>query len=207
MDFASVFSALRRENGYSQRKVANDLNISQALLSHYENGIREPRLEFIVKACKYYGVTADYMLGINNVKHNPYTTGAGASAQGGADMDGAAKWESKSLRQMLNALALALNSAQSIGGDGASRLAEEYFAACVGRILTAMNEPVNPGTSALADRLSFEAAMALSESGLLRELAGGENEKQSIGPAETGEQIREYLLLLQQRAAALTDKR
>jgi transcriptional regulator with XRE-family HTH domain len=33
------------------------------LLSHYENGIREPRLEFVLKACDYYGVSADYILG------------------------------------------------------------------------------------------------------------------------------------------------
>lgn len=36
-----------------------DLGISQALLSHYENGIREPGLAFVVKACDYYGVSAD----------------------------------------------------------------------------------------------------------------------------------------------------
>ena len=39
------------------------MGISQALLSHYENGLREPRLEFVVQVCDYYGVTADYILG------------------------------------------------------------------------------------------------------------------------------------------------
>ena len=63
MSFSDVFAALRREKQLSQRKVASDLKISQALLSHYENGLREPRLEFVVKACEYYGVSADYMLG------------------------------------------------------------------------------------------------------------------------------------------------
>ena len=42
---------------------AADLGISQALLSHYENGAREPGLSFVCRACDYYGVTADYMLG------------------------------------------------------------------------------------------------------------------------------------------------
>ena len=63
MSFSEVFAALRREKQLSQRKVASDLKISQALLSHYENGLREPRLEFVVKACEYYGVSADYILG------------------------------------------------------------------------------------------------------------------------------------------------
>lgn len=60
--FASTLSALRKSNGLSQRKVANDLNISQALLSHYENGAREPGLNFVCRVCDYYRVSADYLL-------------------------------------------------------------------------------------------------------------------------------------------------
>ena len=41
-NFAAVMSELRHARGLSQRKVAADLKISQALLSHYENGAREP---------------------------------------------------------------------------------------------------------------------------------------------------------------------
>ena len=58
-----VLSALRKKTGLSQRIVASDLGVSQALLSHYENGAREPKLDFVAKACDYYGVSADYMLG------------------------------------------------------------------------------------------------------------------------------------------------
>ncbi|MEG1917763.1 MAG: helix-turn-helix transcriptional regulator, partial [Oscillospiraceae bacterium] len=47
----------------SQRTAAADLGISQALLSHYENGIREPGLPFVVRACDYYHVSADFALG------------------------------------------------------------------------------------------------------------------------------------------------
>jgi len=61
--FPEILSSLRREKGLSQRKAAADLGISQALLSHYENDAREPKLEFVIKACNYYDVTADYMLG------------------------------------------------------------------------------------------------------------------------------------------------
>ena len=61
--FSEAMSALRREQGLSQRKAASELHISQALLSHYENGAREPGLEFVVRACDYYGVSADYLLG------------------------------------------------------------------------------------------------------------------------------------------------
>ncbi|MGM9521303.1 MAG: helix-turn-helix domain-containing protein [Oscillospiraceae bacterium] len=61
--FSLILAELRRERDLSQRKAAADLGISQALLSHYENGLREPKLDFVIKACDYYGVSADYMLG------------------------------------------------------------------------------------------------------------------------------------------------
>ena len=61
--FAANLGKLRREKGLSQRQAAAELGVSQALLSHYENDSREPRLDFVVKICDYYGVTTDYMLG------------------------------------------------------------------------------------------------------------------------------------------------
>lgn len=62
-DFSRCLSLLRQERGVSQRAAAKDLGISQALLSHYENGVREPGLAFVVKACNYYHVSADFLLG------------------------------------------------------------------------------------------------------------------------------------------------
>ena len=60
--FPETLSALRKERNISQRSAAADLNISQALLSHYENGVREPGLGFVCRVCDYYGVSADYLL-------------------------------------------------------------------------------------------------------------------------------------------------
>ena len=40
-EFSRTLSLLRKERGVSQRVAAADLGVSQALLSHYENGIRE----------------------------------------------------------------------------------------------------------------------------------------------------------------------
>ena len=61
--FCEILADLRKKKGVSQRRAAADLHISQALLSHYENGAREPGLPFLCRACDYYGVTADYLLG------------------------------------------------------------------------------------------------------------------------------------------------
>lgn len=62
-DFSRSLALLRREKGVSQRTAAKELGISQALLSHYENGVREPGLAFVTRACDYYNVSADFLLG------------------------------------------------------------------------------------------------------------------------------------------------
>ena len=62
-DFSRSLALLRKERGISQRTASKELGISQALLSHYENGVREPGLTFVCKACDYYNVSADFLLG------------------------------------------------------------------------------------------------------------------------------------------------
>ena len=61
--FAGRMAQCRRRVGKSQRVVAAELGISQAQLSNYERALQEPRLEFVCRACDYYGVTADWLLG------------------------------------------------------------------------------------------------------------------------------------------------
>ena len=46
---------IRKKKGYSQLKVALDLNISREALSYYENGRRSPDLELLVSLSKYFG--------------------------------------------------------------------------------------------------------------------------------------------------------
>ena len=53
---------IRKSKGYSQLKVAMDLNISREALSYYENGQRCPNLEMLVKLSEYFGVSIDYLI-------------------------------------------------------------------------------------------------------------------------------------------------
>ncbi len=62
-DFGRILTLLRQEKGLTQRKAAAQLEVSQALLSHYENGAREPGFDFLIKAADFYNVTVDYLLG------------------------------------------------------------------------------------------------------------------------------------------------
>lgn len=62
-DFSRIITLLRKEKGVTQKQAAEDLGVSQALLSHYEKGIRECGLSFVVRVADYYGVSCDYLLG------------------------------------------------------------------------------------------------------------------------------------------------
>ncbi len=62
-DFSRIITLLRKEKKLSQKQVAADLNVSQALLSHYEKGIRECSLDFLINIANYYNVSCDYLLG------------------------------------------------------------------------------------------------------------------------------------------------
>lgn len=64
--FPRIITLLRKERGLSQKAVAAQLGISQALLSHYEKGIRECGLDFLVLTADFYGVSCDYLLGRTN---------------------------------------------------------------------------------------------------------------------------------------------
>jgi transcriptional regulator with XRE-family HTH domain len=67
-DFSRSLALLRKEKGLSQRSASAGLGVSQALLSHYETGAREPGLAFVTRACDFYGVAADFLLGRTMVR-------------------------------------------------------------------------------------------------------------------------------------------
>ena len=63
IEFNRIITLLRKERGITQKQAAQELGISQAQLSHYEKGIRECGLEFVVQIADYYNVSCDYLLG------------------------------------------------------------------------------------------------------------------------------------------------
>lgn len=92
--FGIVLSELRRTRELSQRRLAADLHISQALLSHYENGTREPGLPFVCRVCDYFDVTADYILGRTD-EHSSFISTSAALCEYGKCLS---KTENKALR-------------------------------------------------------------------------------------------------------------
>lgn len=53
---------IRKIKKLNQQKVAFDLNISRESISYYENGLREPSLNLLVKMSEYFNVSIDYLI-------------------------------------------------------------------------------------------------------------------------------------------------
>ncbi|UWD47196.1 helix-turn-helix domain-containing protein [Clostridioides difficile] len=62
---------LRKELDINQKELATKVGITEASLSRYENNLREPKSEIIVRLAKELKTSTDYLLGINeNTKIN-----------------------------------------------------------------------------------------------------------------------------------------
>ena len=57
---------LRSEKGLTQKEVAEQLGISSTCYSGYEQGYREPDLKTLIKLCKFFEVSTDYLLGLED---------------------------------------------------------------------------------------------------------------------------------------------
>ena len=57
---------LRKKKRISQQKLAIDLNVSQAAVSKYEQGLAEPDIRMLKEMAEYFGASIDYMVGRTN---------------------------------------------------------------------------------------------------------------------------------------------
>lgn len=57
----SRIAALRRQAGFSQSDLAQQLQVSPSAVGMYEQGRREPSLETLVHMARIFGVSLDYL--------------------------------------------------------------------------------------------------------------------------------------------------
>ena len=57
---------LREDHDLTQRQIAEVLGIKQQVYSNYELGFRSLPIEHLIKLCKYYNVSSDWILGLDN---------------------------------------------------------------------------------------------------------------------------------------------
>ena len=60
--FLSKLRGLREDNDLTQAQIAEVLGTAQTMYARYERGANEMPLRHLVSLCKYYNVSADYLL-------------------------------------------------------------------------------------------------------------------------------------------------
>lgn len=64
MTYQQKLKVLREKKGMTQGQIAMILKTSQQYYGKYENGIRPLPIEHLITLCKFYNVSADWVLGI-----------------------------------------------------------------------------------------------------------------------------------------------
>ena len=64
---------LRNERGLRQKDVADSLAIAQPTYALYEAGERKPSVSILIRMAYYFGVTTDYLLGLDDVRTHDET--------------------------------------------------------------------------------------------------------------------------------------
>lgn len=147
-DFPRIITLIRKERKISQKQAAADLGISQALLSHYEKGIRECGLEFLSRIADYYHVSCDYLLGRSPSPQKQVSS----SSEISPDKNG--------IRKMIyDSEDILLSLCEE---NGASENAAGYINACIYKLLRIIYNS-NPENDMNAFRISSEESEFLSD--------------------------------------------
>ena len=68
MDYVRILRDLREDADKTQTQIAEVLGTSQTMYARYERGANELPIRHLIALCKYYHVSADYILGLENKK-------------------------------------------------------------------------------------------------------------------------------------------
>lgn len=68
MNYAERIRALRQDRDLTQTQIANMLGVAQTTYSQYELEKRPLPIDYLIALCKFYNVSADYMLGFTDKK-------------------------------------------------------------------------------------------------------------------------------------------
>lgn len=64
MDIIANLRTIRNERGLSQAQVAELLETTQQQYSKYEKGTHEIPVRHVITLCKFYEISADWLLGL-----------------------------------------------------------------------------------------------------------------------------------------------
>lgn len=64
--FGERLKELRQENKIGQEKLAEEIGVSKGVISLWENGLREPTMHSLIALSRYFGVSIDYLVGLEH---------------------------------------------------------------------------------------------------------------------------------------------
>jgi len=64
MVYIKMLRDLREDHDKTQQEIADILGTSQTMYARYERGANELPLHHLITLCRYYRVSADYILGL-----------------------------------------------------------------------------------------------------------------------------------------------
>jgi len=66
--FAKRLKQLREERGFSQEKLAEFIDCPISLISYYERQLKSPGFKNLVKLCKLFNESPDYLMGFTDLR-------------------------------------------------------------------------------------------------------------------------------------------
>lgn len=68
-DFGFNLKNLRKSHNLTQEEFGAKVGLSKAVVSKYENGLGFPTFDALIQIAEYFGVTTDYLLGVEKSKN------------------------------------------------------------------------------------------------------------------------------------------
>ncbi len=66
MNIGKVIKQLRKDSNISRQTLANNIGVDVRTISYWESGSNEPKASYIYKLAVYFGVSTDYLLGLED---------------------------------------------------------------------------------------------------------------------------------------------
>lgn len=129
---------LRKDRNLSQKDAAKALGVSQALLSHYEKGIRECGLDFLCNAASFYDVSADYLLGRSESR---------ISSDALFDLSDMPQDSEMKMRTIFRASVMLLDKMSGVGNKNSEKVRTAYVLTLYKVYLCALGKGILPANS------------------------------------------------------------
>lgn len=213
-DFSRTLALLRKEKKISQRVAATDLGVSQALLSHYENGLREPGLSFVVLAARYYHVSCDYLLGCSMCRDGNATPPTPQRTPLSQEQGDADNLHAMRRKLVLNAAALLFEVSEYAGAPALTDAIGDYLSLTIYKVFRYLHaaDPTGVEQAFRTDSAQYEslcnAGLHLASLRIATEARGEDIHLPTLAPAELARNFPEVsasmLTVLQNVADQIT---